>query len=114
MCAYLESTIGVEKFSNNISTVARELRSQFNLSLDIITRLIDCALVTGNPDITASAKVYLYGILKDLISQGDVKIEDIDSIHETLLGLSKAAPAAAPPAAPAAEEEPKRKSLRRK
>jgi flagellin-specific chaperone FliS len=107
----LEKTLGIEKFSQHpsqIGLVAKNLSSKFKLSLDIITRLIDCLIVTANPDIAGnSSKIYLYSILRDLVAQGDVKVEDIDGIHECLLGLSKPPPATA-------DEEPKRKSVRRK
>jgi hypothetical protein len=86
--------------------VAKQLRSIYKLSMDIITRLIDNAIVTGNSQLGDSGKIYLYSILKDLICQGDVRVEDIDGIHDCLKMLSRSV-------VPLEEGEPQKKSVRR-
>ena len=89
ICGYLENTLHVGKIVGGTSTASRiasRLHSEFQLSLDIISRLIDSFIILQN------SKVYTYAILRDLISNGSLQMEQVDAIHNVLLELMVAEP----------------------
>ena len=89
ICGFLQDTYQANTI--RASSVAAKLHGEFGLSMEIITRLID------SYPIFQGSQVYTFAILRDLISAGSVKMDQVESIQQILQELSTAQPVDEPP-----------------
>ena len=125
-CGYLENCLSIQDINLELLPEALSVLRSFELSLDLITRLVDGSVLTGSQE---GSSIYLGAILRDDLDSGKISADHLDSIRDVLFiltgkmegsisairaGQGKAGSEAAPTVDEAAPPTKRRASSRRK